>query len=145
MFWPYDSMTSLCHLFPQPYSRCQNLTGWPMSISVLPTPDTRMVKWPLQPRSGYKREPFTQNRRCESSFPSKLDITTTLVLPPASLGHTATRASLPSVSFLAEQAVLPSSPRRWGETHSRPEEELKPSCHPWLCLWKSSSRFAGRW
>jgi hypothetical protein len=36
--------------------------------SVLSTPDTRMDKRMLQPCSGYKREPFTQNRRCESSI-----------------------------------------------------------------------------
>jgi hypothetical protein len=33
--------------------------------SVLSTPDTRIDKWPLQPRSGYKRKPFTQSCRCE--------------------------------------------------------------------------------
>jgi hypothetical protein len=36
-------------------------------ISVLSMPDTRMDKRPLQPRSSYKRKPFTQSHRCESS------------------------------------------------------------------------------
>jgi hypothetical protein len=61
----YDATTSLYHQFPQPYSRRQNLTSCPLSSSVLPTPDTRMDKRPLQPRSGYKKKPFTQSRRCE--------------------------------------------------------------------------------
>jgi hypothetical protein len=39
-------------------------------------------------------------------------MTTSLVLPPASLGHTATSPSLPSVPFLTEQAALRLHPRR---------------------------------
>jgi hypothetical protein len=41
--------------------------------------------------------------------PPQLDITTALLLPPASLGHPATSPSLPSVSFLTEPAAPPSS------------------------------------
>jgi hypothetical protein len=33
--------------------------------------------------------------------------------------------------------------RRQGEAQSRPKVEINPSCHPWLRLQKSSSRFAG--
>jgi hypothetical protein len=35
----------------------------------------------------------------KAPFPSELGIITVLVLLPASLGYTATRASLPSISF----------------------------------------------
>jgi hypothetical protein len=37
--------------------------------------------------------------------PPQLNIITLLVLPPARLGHIATSPSLPSIPFLAEQAV----------------------------------------
>jgi hypothetical protein len=39
-----------------------------MLSSMLSTPDIGMDKRPLQSRSGYKRKPFTQSRRCESSI-----------------------------------------------------------------------------
>jgi hypothetical protein len=58
-----------------------------------------IIKWNLLPVTTDVKAPF----------PSELGIITVLVLPPASLGHTATRAPLPSVSFPAEQVVLPSS------------------------------------
>jgi hypothetical protein len=83
--------------------------GLTLLSSVLSTPDTRMVKRPLRPRSGYKREPLPRTANAKAPFPYELDIANALVLPPASLGHTATRTPLPYVSLLAEQAVLPSS------------------------------------
>jgi hypothetical protein len=45
----------------------------------------------------------------KASYLSKLGITTSLVVPPASLGHPATSPSIPSVPSLAKQAVHPSS------------------------------------
>jgi hypothetical protein len=45
----------------------------------------------------------------KASYPSELDIPTILVLSQLDFGHPATSASLPSVSFLAKQAVPPSS------------------------------------
>jgi hypothetical protein len=65
--------------------------------SVSSTPDTRMVKRPLRPRSGYKREPLPRTANAKAPFPFELGIATALVLPPASLGHFATRASPPSI------------------------------------------------
>jgi hypothetical protein len=53
---PYDAVTPLRHLFPQPCSGCRDLTGWPLSSSVLSTPGIRLVKWSLQSRNGHKRE-----------------------------------------------------------------------------------------
>jgi hypothetical protein len=52
----YDAVMSFRHLLPQPSSRRWDLTGWPLSSSVLSTPDTRLVKSPLQPRNDHKRE-----------------------------------------------------------------------------------------
>jgi hypothetical protein len=83
--------------------------GLTMLSSVLSTPDTRMVKRPLQPHSGFKR-----GSPCPK--PPQLNIiTTALVLPPASLGHTATSPSLPSVPLLAKRAALRPRPRRCEE------------------------------
>jgi hypothetical protein len=130
---PYDAMTSLCHRFPQPYSRRRDRTGWPLSSSVLSTPDTRMVKWPLQPRSGYKREPFAQNRLSSLSSPFLFFLQ--LVLATLPLEHLF--CSSPSKLFFCLR------PWRREKAQSRPKEELKPSCHPWLRLRKSLSRFAG--
>jgi hypothetical protein len=65
---PYDAVTSLRHLFSANVLTTLRPHELTLLSSVLSTPDTRMVKRPLQPRSGYKREPFTQNRRCESSI-----------------------------------------------------------------------------
>jgi hypothetical protein len=56
-----------------------------------------------------KGNPLPRTADAKAPFPSKLDITSALVLPPSSLGHFATRASLPSIPFLAKQAVPPSS------------------------------------
>jgi hypothetical protein len=56
-----------------------------------------------------KGNPLPRTADAEAAFLSKLDITTALVLSPASLGHFATRASLPSIPFLAKQAVPLSS------------------------------------
>jgi hypothetical protein len=69
VFRLYDAVASLCHPRPQPYSWRRDLASWPLSSSVLSTPDTRLVKWPLQPRSGYKREPLAQNRLSSTSPP----------------------------------------------------------------------------
>jgi hypothetical protein len=66
-----------------------------------------MVKRPLQPAAVIKGNPLPRTADAKAPFPSELDIGTALVLPPANLGHLATRASLPLVPFLAEQAVLP--------------------------------------
>jgi hypothetical protein len=61
-------------------------------------------------RGGHKKgSPLPKTADTKASYPSELGITTALVLPPASLGHPATSPSLPSVPFLAEQAVPPSS------------------------------------
>jgi hypothetical protein len=64
-----------------------------------------MVKRLLQPHSGLKR-----GSPCPK--PPQLNIITILVVPPASLGHTATSPSLPLVPFLAERAALRLRPRR---------------------------------
>jgi hypothetical protein len=81
-------MTSLCHRFPQPYSWHQDRTGWPLSRSVLSTPDTRMVKRPIQPRSGYKRGPLAQNRLSSTSPPLLFCLQLTLAtLPLVHLFH----------------------------------------------------------
>jgi hypothetical protein len=53
--------------------------------SVPSTPDTRVVKWPLQPRSGYKREPLPRTADAKAPFSSVLSIITVLVLLLASL------------------------------------------------------------
>jgi hypothetical protein len=96
-------------------------------------------KWPLQPHRGHKKgSPLPRTADTKASYPSELGIPITLVLSQLDFGHPATRASLPSISFLAAQAVPPSS-------SSRPEEGIKPSRHPWLSPQKSSSHFAGRW
>jgi hypothetical protein len=78
--------------------------------SVLSTPDTGWINDRYSPTAVIKREPFTQNRRCEAPSPSELGIITVLDLLPAILGYTAARASFPATLFLPEQAVLPSSP-----------------------------------
>jgi hypothetical protein len=61
--------------------------------SVLSTPDTWMDKRPLQPRSDYKMEPLPRTADTKAPFPSELGIITVLVLLPASLGYTGTKAS----------------------------------------------------
>jgi hypothetical protein len=65
---PYDAMTSLYPWFPQPYSRRRDRVSWPCWAPcwIHQIPD--WVNWPLQPRIGYKMEPFTRNRRYESSI-----------------------------------------------------------------------------
>jgi hypothetical protein len=60
------------------------------------------------PVAVIKWNPLPGTADAKAPFPSELGIITVLVLPPASL---ATIASLPSIPFLAEQAVpLSSSP-----------------------------------
>jgi hypothetical protein len=82
--------------------------GLTLSSSVLSTPNTQMVKRPLQPRSSHKSGSLVPGsgtslmsvraRHSHRSCSFQLDF-----------GHPATRASLPSIPFLAKQAVLPSS------------------------------------
>jgi hypothetical protein len=52
---------------------------------VLSTPDTRLGQLTVATRSEYKMEPFTRNRRYESSISIKLGIITVVVLLLASL------------------------------------------------------------
>jgi hypothetical protein len=66
----------------------------------------------------------------KASCPSELGSPTAFALPPASLGHPATRASLPSASFLAKQAVPPSVYDVEKKLGSRPEEGSEPRRHP---------------
>jgi hypothetical protein len=61
------------------------------------------------PTAVIKGNPLPRTADAKAPFPSELDITTALVLPAASLGQFATRASLPSIPFLAKQVVPPSS------------------------------------
>jgi hypothetical protein len=82
--------------------------GLTLLSSVLSTPDTQMVKRPLQPHSSLKR-----GSPCPK--PPQLNIITALVLPPASLGHLATRASLPSIRSSPSKLLLRLCPRRQEE------------------------------
>jgi hypothetical protein len=68
---PYDAMTSLYHRFPQPYSRHRDRVSWPCRAPCWIHQITLWVNWPLQPRIGYKTDPFTRNRRYESSISVK--------------------------------------------------------------------------
>jgi hypothetical protein len=145
VFRSYDAMTSLRRLFPQPYSRRRDPTSWPCWAPCCPHQIPKWLNDRYSPAVVIKGNPLPRTADAKAPFPSELDIITVLVLLPASLGYTAARASFPATSFLPEQAVLRSPSRRRGEAQSRPEEELKRSCHPWLRLQKSSSRFAGRW
>jgi hypothetical protein len=61
------------------------------------------------PAAAIRGKSLPRTADVKAPRPSELGITTALVLPLASLGHTATRAPLPSVPFLAEQAVPSSS------------------------------------
>jgi hypothetical protein len=79
-----------------------------------------VIKWNLLPGTADKKAPF----------PSELGIITVLVLLLASLGYTATKASLPSTSILPSKLFSLVRPRRRGEAQSRSKEEFKPSCHP---------------
>jgi hypothetical protein len=114
---PYNAMTLLYHRFPQPYSRRRSLMGWPLSSSVLPTPDTDWVNWPLQPRIGYKMGPFNQNRRYGSS---------------SSIQARKYHCSCSSSTYFnsLEQAVLPCSfpmlSRSSEKTESRNQSKLPP-------------------
>jgi hypothetical protein len=64
---PYDAVTSLCYLLPQPCSCCWDLTGWPLSSSVLPPPDTSAgLDDRCSPTAAIKGKPFTQNHRYQS-------------------------------------------------------------------------------
>jgi hypothetical protein len=92
--------------------------------SVLSTPDTDWVNWPLQPRIGYKMEPFTRNRRSGSSF---------------SIQARQYHCSCSSSTYFdpLEQTILRLRFRSQEEAWSRPKAEINPSCHPWLRLQKS--------
>jgi hypothetical protein len=95
---------------------------------------TAVTKWNSLPGTADAKAPF----------PSKLALSLFLfflqlalaTLPLEHLSHLF--RSSPSKLFLRLRS------RRREEAQSRPEEEFKPSCHPWLCLRKRSSRFAGR-
>jgi hypothetical protein len=139
---PYDAMTSLYHQFPQPYLRHRDRVSWPCRAPCCIHQITDWVNWPLQPHSGYKMEPFNRNRRYESSTSIKLGIVTVLVLLLVSLA-TCHSSNSPSYFNLPEQTVLRLHFRRQEEARSRPKAEINPSCHLWLRLQKSSSRFAG--
>jgi hypothetical protein len=65
---PYDAMTSLYPWSPQPYSRRRERVSWTCWAPCWINQITNLVNWPLQPRIGYKMEPFTRNRRYESSI-----------------------------------------------------------------------------
>jgi hypothetical protein len=58
------------------------------------------------PAAVIKWNPLPGTADAKAPFPSELGIIIVFVLLPASLGHIATRAPLPSVPFLAEQDVL---------------------------------------
>jgi hypothetical protein len=127
---PYDAMESLYPRFPQPYSRRRDRVSWPCWAPCCLHPIPDWVNWPLQPRSGYKMEPFNRNRRYESSF---------------SIQVRQYHYSCSSSTYFnpLEQVVLPCRPRRREEVQSRLKVEINPSCHPWLRLRKSSNCFAG--
>jgi hypothetical protein len=65
---PYDAVMPLRHPRPQPYSWRRDLTGWPLSSSVLSTPDTGWLNDRYSPAAAIKGKPFTRNRWCESSI-----------------------------------------------------------------------------
>jgi hypothetical protein len=114
--------------------------------AVWSTPDTRLVKWPLQPTTTIKGKPFTQNRRHKS-------------LISVRARHHHCSCSTPVRSWPpCHQSISPicSVPRQAScssvfvhdvekKLGSRPEAGLEPRWHPWLSPRKSLSRFAGRW
>jgi hypothetical protein len=65
---PYVAMTSLYPRFPRPYSRRRDRVSWPCWAPRCVHQITDRVNWSLLPRSEYKMEPFTRNRRYESSI-----------------------------------------------------------------------------
>jgi hypothetical protein len=83
------------------------------------------------PTAIIKGNPFTQKTaNAKAPFLSELGIITVLVLLPASLGYTATKASLPPTSILSSKLFSCVRPRHRGEAQSRPKPEINPSCHP---------------
>jgi hypothetical protein len=79
-----------------------------------------VIKWNLLPGTADTKAPF----------PSELGIITVLVLLPASLGYTTTKASFPPTSILSSKLFSRVRPRRRGEAQSGLKEEFNPSCHP---------------
>jgi hypothetical protein len=82
------------------------------------------------PAAVIKWNPLPGTADAKVPFPSELGIITVLVPSPASLGHLGTshlfhlfRSSLSKLFFRIRC-------QHRGEAQSRPEEELKPSCHP---------------
>jgi uncharacterized Tic20 family protein len=57
---PYNAVTSLYPWFLQPYSRCHDRVSWPCRAPCCIHQIPDWVNRPLQPRIGYKMEPFTQ-------------------------------------------------------------------------------------
>jgi hypothetical protein len=79
-----------------------------------------VIKWNLLPGTADTKAPF----------PSKLDIITVLVLLPASLGYTATKASLPSISLSPSKLFFCVRLQQREEAQNRPKAEINPRCHP---------------
>jgi hypothetical protein len=124
------TMTSLYPRVPQPYSRRRNRVSWPCRAQCCIHQITDWINWPLQPHSGYKMEPFNRDHRYESSI---------------SIRTPQYHYSCSSSTYFdpLEQTVLRLHFRRQEEARSRQKAEINPSCHLWLRLRKSSSRFAG--
>jgi hypothetical protein len=104
---PYDVMTPLCHLFLQPRSRHRDLTGGPLSSSVLYTQDTPAGLddrcSPLRPLKGSPLPKTTDTKPCinpSSTAPSLL-FSLQLVLATLPLNHPSHQfCSAPSKLFL---------------------------------------------
>jgi hypothetical protein len=96
---PCDAMTSLRHLFPQPYSRHQDPTSWPCWALCCLHQIPGWINDRYSPAAVIKGNPLPRTTDAKPPFPSELGIITIFVLLPASLGYTATRVSLPSTSF----------------------------------------------
>jgi hypothetical protein len=126
----YIAMTSLHPRFPQPYSRRRDPVNWPCRAPCCLHQIPDWVNWPLQPASVIKWNHLTGTADTKAHFPSKFgSITVLFLLPPTSIPS--------SKLFFCVRF------RRQEEAQSRLKAEINPSCHPWLRLQKSSSRFAG--
>jgi hypothetical protein len=97
------------YLFPQPYSRRRDPMSWPCWAPCCLHQIPGWLNDRYSPAVVIKGNPLPRTADAKAPFPSELGSITVLVLLPASFGYTATRAPLPSISFLAKQAVLPSS------------------------------------
>jgi hypothetical protein len=79
-----------------------------------------VIKWNLLPRTADTKAPF----------PSELGIITVLVLLPATLGYTATKASLPSTSIPRASCSPVFVPDVEVKLRVDRKKEFKPSWHP---------------